>query len=351
MQITSLNFQNINKTNYFHPAVTFNRQKRDVSNNDTFIKRAERANLNMNLRPWDENRLHEIYDTTFEDIMTQTPLSETLNIEKPEIKIFKADETSPKGYYDIHLNTLFFSSRILEEDCYLITGHPKYNKPTKIYTITPKSSLDYIPKFAKRGKKIIKLSDEEKEFYIKGVIVHELRHCIQEHLLLATKSTSSEYLKYLLKTNERIKQQAHILQKNNKPIDACDGFNSYEELIEAYDKSSHITDYYPKKLIDDDLVLKFSVDPSDNRYWSTERHILKNALGTLDPVFIGIKYFSSPFEIDANHYAAEFLKQTSLKEHVVTKNREYIIQNSLSQADSWMHLLKLCGYPKLITKD
>ncbi len=41
---------------------------------------------------------------------------------------------------------------------------------------------------------------------------------------------------------------------------------------------SYSMNYKPKKIINDDNVLKFSIAKNDKRYWSTKEHILKAEL-------------------------------------------------------------------------
>ena len=117
-----------------------------------------------------------------------------------------------------------------------------------------------------------------------------------------------------------------------------------EESINAYYKS-----YKPKKMLDENTMLKFSIFPDDNRYLSVKEHFLanlKNKIGGTEDS--ETEYYSEPMEIDAYNFTSEFIIYSGTKPGI---RKDVLIGLGLIpkiQAKIGFEHLKENGYPPLI---
>lgn len=296
------------------------------------------------IRPcvWDEERLSGILDDVFSDVIEKNPISEDLNIAKPDIIISKHVEGVAQ--YNFATNNVAFNPDVCGDYCMCIAmGN---GKEIDLGIFSRKQSKELAKEFKKDGYdiEILRLNDKEKEAYIKALVAHELRHCIQDHLMASTEDIADMKFQFLdsrYKEIEKLAKQGIRLGYGSSEVD-------FPEL--SKDGEPYYITYVPKKVIKDDTKLKFSSNPKDNRYLSTSEHLFKSILyNSKDPEY----YQASPAEMDANNCALEyFLKLRKGPEYsnIREKISNSIAQDFFFRAKKGIRLMKKFNHPPLIEK-
>ncbi len=240
---------------------------------------------------WDRKRLEKIYDEVWDSVIKNTPVTQELNIGKPKF-IFKEDPDSKgaQAAYNFINNSITCNTNNLE-DYYLHATRDKDGNIEKLVSVlndsASKESFEYDKKDFQNIERI-KLTDTEKELYLRGAIAHELRHCIQEHLMASTEGCTEI---------QRAQYKKIVDDIGKVDLSELDG-----DLKKQLD-FSYSVNYKPKKLLDKDMKLKFSMAKSDKRYLSVKDHLLKDVVDDMQHK----GYASSPLEMDANNFAFEYL--------------------------------------------
>lgn len=279
--------------------------------------------INLNNKPWDKERLEKIYDEVWQSVIKNVPETEELSIEKPVFVFDDAPESkSAQAAYNFINNTVECNSNNLE-DYFLHAEKDKNGEIQKLISVLNESSSKETFPFDKKdfpNAESIKLTDKEKELYMHGAFAHELRHCIQEHLMASTKGVS--------KTHRKIYKQ--IRKDIEKGLEDITLSELDENLKKQFD-TSYSKNYCPKKLLDKDMKLKFSMAKSDSRCISIKKHFLKDALDDMQHK----AYESSPVEMDANNFAFEYLTRyvKSFDELNIPDIRKEILLGIISEFD------------------
>ncbi len=295
-----------------------------------------------NTTSWTKDRFEKIYNEIYDEVMNSMPITKELNIQKPVLKFMEKDnDRLTMMRYNLDNNSIsifpmlkddFFSYKMPENKIEsgivgIIASKRGYEKDLKT-----------LPKM--QDITILKLNDDEKELLIKGFFAHELRHVVQDHLMMSTKSTCNILKDINADINEATKEIERCREELEKLGGEKPPLNTH--ILEI--KNSHyIEDYKPAKLIEDDVKLKFSSLDDDNRYWSTKNHLSLRKI-TDDHN----EYIMQPVEIDANHYAAEYLVL-----HTSTENaREDIVRDIELDflLNTNLEAMQEAGYPPLIEK-
>lgn len=262
---------------------------------------------------WDNKRIEAIYNKTFETVMAQNPITRELNITKPALD-FSTEENRKEGALATYRaganNIIVQDGEFFKSDLYLCKMTDKSGEIVDIRIFEEKYADEYSKKHPEFKITREKLTDSEKELYISSTFAHELRHCIQNHLIASTDGCADKYKKWCLdyKTalEELVASKKEMAALEGKAYAVCDE----EKEIERLD---YTLNYKPKKVFDKNTAFKYSLSPSDNRYWLVNDHLYtlseeERAKDSLE------SYYTDPLEIDAYNYEREF---------VVTESKKY----------------------------
>ncbi len=273
--------------------------------------------------------IQKIYDEVYEIFKQQNPMFDELHIPKPKIKTVNNLFKEFTGEYSFYNNTIQLNNSFINTDYYLCYAKNNSGQKYPLH-ICLTSQLDETKNKIKSQLEdincteveITKLTEQEKMLWIKSLIAHELRHCLQHHMMasMGKQNIYLAYEKYLIK--KLIKSQKEVADLSKQALDLCP-HNEYETRKRDYikalndleksknDEYSYILNFKPYKILDGNTKLKFSLDPEDIRYWSVKKHFMKASFKyNRDDKII---YYSSPLEIDAYHYEQEFIFSQSDK--------------------------------------
>lgn len=249
---------------------------------------------------FDDKRIQAIYDKTYAAVMAQNPITKELNIQKPLLN-FNGGKNGALATYICGVNEIKVQNKdFFKNDVYLCKMTDANGEIIDMQVLGQNDIED----FKKRNLDVRivpeKLTDGEKELYISSVFAHELRHCIQSHLLLSTEGCKDEYKKEF----QELKDSLGKLSDMKKELAELEGkpYIPGEEDMELQ-KLSYGLNYTPKKVFDENSLFKFSLSPEDNRYWSIKEHLLSESRQCKE----NGEYYKDPLEIDAHNYQCEFL--------------------------------------------
>ncbi len=262
---------------------------------------------------WDNKRIQAIYDKTYETVMAQNPITRELNIEKPALN-FNADKDEKEstiatyrgGYNDIIIQ----AGEFFAGDLYLCKMTDNSGELVNVQVFEQERADEYIKKHPEFKMTREKLTDSEKELFISSIVAHELRHCIQSHLVLSTEDCADKYKAKFADLKETIE----TLISMEKDLAALRG-EAYvpSENDKDLEKLNYGLNYRPKKVFDKNTAFKYSIVPSDNRYWHIKDHFY-TVSGSKKTEGSKESYYTDPLEIDAYNYEREF---------VVTESKKY----------------------------
>lgn len=263
------------------------------------------------INTWNEERIQKIYDRTYDIVMTQNPITTELNLAKPSLNfVCNTDKDSKTlASYTAGINEIKIKNKdFFTEDLYLCFFKDKSGEVVDVNVFGQKDKEAFLKKHTELTAADIKLTDSEKELYISGTFAHELRHCIQTHLLASTEGCMEERMTRLNKYKEAIEE--FIETKKGFTAITGEPYMPSEE-DEDLKKLSYGLNYKPKKIFDKNTLFKYSILPNDNRYWSLKEHFLPAGKKIADDYET---YYNCPLEIDAYNYEYEFLITEILKQ-------------------------------------
>ena len=329
---------------------------------DEFVRTSDAQKITQVAKTPEEAYIERLYNETYDEVMgLMPPIVKDLNITKPTL-VFEKDtdpNSSTLAAYNFRNNTLDVSEHLMKENIYLY-----YEKEGTLPTICYGEEglrKTIMSQDAHYEGRVVKLNEEEKELALKSHFAHELRHCVQEHLLASCENVGDETKRIYDKNNakiinlhdELISIDESMLQdgietdENGKSIaeNLARLKKEKEESINAYYKS-----YKPKKMLDENTMLKFSIFPDDNRYLSVKEHFLtnlKNKIGGTEDS--KTEYYSEPMEIDAYNFTSEFIIYSGSSKPGIRED----VLNGLAlspriQAKIGFEHLEESGYPPLI---
>lgn len=324
-----INVQNPIKNN---PCLSF---RGGFQNEDTFEKSIETddvKSVSKTEKPFNEDRLNKLYDEVYEDVMELIPVAKELNIQKPKTYFTHNTNMTQRMRYTFEANSILFNMGKIDGDYYSCSLKNKDGSTRAICGIHNEMQIK------RDAEKILKsypdctfetkkLTDKEKEAVIKSTIAHELRHCIQCHLEASTKDISRMH-------------KALIMQ-------------IFELVGGDYANIEYLDNFVPKKIITEDLKLKYSMNPDDNRYLSTREHIFNYTKALAYHSTDKGLYDASPLEADANNFAYEYfnvLKERPEYSDMRPDEAEYIAKFLSLNADTILASMEKYGFRKLIEK-
>ncbi len=314
MKINSLNSFKIFQNNKSRISFSQNLSLK-VPNKDIFVCSANQTNtVNKSCD------ISQLYDEVWEIFRKQNPIFDSLNVPKPKLEIVNTlEDVTEDGIacYDFASNKISIDKQILDSNYYI--GYLKNTQGTIPEGVFRECKIEEMKNqfeklFPSYKFECAKLTQEEKILWLKSTIAHELRHCLQNHLLSCMDEKYTEETKSKIQALIKLYQQLikvykaplnylpegkektqHIIEYNKAIIDL-------EKSIREY---SYIFNYKPSVKIGDNALLKFSIDNEDRRYWSLKNHLLKSAMSynNSNPDI----YYNSPLEIDAYNYQKDFI--------------------------------------------
>ncbi len=265
-----------------------------------------------------QNRIQKIYDEIYDEIIELCTLGNAyvkeIGIEKPTLKFTNRMQKGTQATYKFTDNYIKVNTNILEKDMYLIVLKGEEGKPDRPIDLKQEDKITKrLLKLEKHDipYKLIKLTDAEKEALLKVILAHEIRHCVQNHVILSTDCIREEYKTAISKTKDNI----DAFEKE---------YGLFIKLLEKFGKETSIEincnyalNFEPKKVLDKDTAFKFSIDEEDKRGISVKDGLFIDMSKTLD-IKTPKKYsndHTNPCELDAYNFEYEYLKKVKEKEN------------------------------------
>ena len=311
-----------------------------------------------------QKRIEQLYNETFEQAMSLMPHEiQELDIEKPRLFFSQKNKlhSGTHATYDFVNNSIKIYEQMESDDFYICYKEDENGLLTMFPTVI--IGEEQLEKMGiVQGTHTIKLSTEERNLYIKSVIAHEIRHCIQEHVLASCKSTRNQTNKMYSDLQTRFSRifesditKMQVLLRHFKSPEIQDKAQRY---IEYYQKCSqdmgnmYWKKYKPKKMLDGDFALKFSILDDDNRYFSAKKHFLPAKRNIPKDNSEGkTRYYSNPFEIDAFNFQFEFLLWMQMQSDTTREDvTDLIAANIMDLVKIGTDNLEKCGYESFVTK-
>lgn len=380
MDISSNIFQNFLITNRpesiqthqtkHSPAATINSQPVK----DEFVKStaAQTSKVDQIEKTPKQEYIKKLYNETYDEAMQlMDPIVKELNIQKPQL-VFNENTVLPNSgssetlaAYNFLNNTIDVSESLMDDNMYLY--YPKDSQPDP-FTMPPLTC------FGEEGLRkaimslntpyngqVVKLNDKEKELVIKSCFAHELRHCVQSHLVGSCEGIKDEQKNIYDENNAQITKATDNLIAIYKECLANgietdeNGQNisqELEKLMKEHEKTAdpYYKRYTPKKLLDENTILKFSVLSDDNRYISAKDHLLAGTKKQSEPEKAEDEmiYYTYPQEIDAYNFQGEYLIYTASKPEVRKDVASGLFAKYFNDAGIGLDNLEKYGYKPLI---
>ena len=259
----------------------------------------------------DEQKLQMLFNEVFDEsvrIMSKiNPDIKHLNLPKPNLIIEDYSTSEKGGTYNFSDNTISITKSLLDDTEYLVCTVDENGEVSSYIGMSSKKNSKLNLEKAKMinpNAQLLKLTDKERDIYIKAVFSHEIRHFIQNHLIASTTNCGEIQKKGLDECLEKLKEA------QKKYIDACKecGVEPEADLIKS--GNNYYQKYQPRQLLPEDTELKFSLFSDDKRYLSVKNHLLPSQLATnigKGTSEFDDEYYSNTLEIDAYNFEKEYL--------------------------------------------
>ncbi len=253
-------------------------------------------------------KIEAIYNKTFDIVLKQNPIINELNYQKPKLnfnesKTDKADLTIA-SYSFLTNEIAIVDWDLFKQDIFLIKYYNENNEQTDLKIIPENKLKECKSKKGISRTEKTKLTDKEKELYLSSIFAHELRHSIQYNILASTKNCDGHIKETvnncIIADKELLDSMQELLDLTQDKKEKAKIAKELEELKRQNKKIDFSLNYKPKKLFDENMTLKFSIIPDDNRYLSIKKHFY-------DVDKDKTLYELRPWEIDAYHYEGEFI--------------------------------------------
>ncbi len=251
-----------------------------------------------------EQRIKELYDEIYDEVMAQNiennPILKDVTINKPEIRFGSVYDGVGIAGYSPFDNTIIVDTDWVNQKRCAIAG---YNKNGELcdYWLNLQAQVKFAIKDMKKRNqsvKVIKLNQDEQEIYLKGTLAHELRHCIQSHLVLSCEDGGYRDIK------ERLRNE--IASRNRSIESRTAPKNTPKINMDEFDNLYWNT-YKPKKILPKDTKFKISLAKDDNRFWFIYDDFVNSISSrTTDSIYNNDKYIADIGEQDAHRYQFEY---------------------------------------------
>ena len=214
-----------------------------------------------------------------------------IQIKKPELKLISGKNNQDLGQYIVDKNEIGINL-----DWYMTDKYISYNKQKDCFSAINSRVLfskEEIEKFKRNGYiddtwTIQKLTDKEKMLAIVSTLVHEQRHCVQNHIILNDIDYGPEYL-----LKELAKKQRKL-----KP-----GLSEEESIKKAKENCTYLANFNSKGGFKN-LELPSTVIYKNQRISFTAKEL---ADATFNYASDGKQYDFNLLEVDANSFALAYL--------------------------------------------
>jgi hypothetical protein len=272
-----------------------------------------------------QQKISEIFDETYEEVMQDNPIISELNITKPKLK-FDYGKMDAIACYAF-LNNTVTVSQDMNKDLYSISilrGGKEI--PQGVYNDKDLEDFEY--EF-EDNLSVQKLNNDEKEVVLKSFFAHELRHFTQIHLVASTQGCDkacSDFHKECYKDIKRFHQEKKQELKNYK----------------------YSLTYKPQKLLSPDTKFQFEHDGQNLHYWSAKEHFLRAILNPPDEDNLDT-YYSSPLEIDAYKSQIDYINKKVQEYPNISNETLNALTAPISRyVNKGLKNMKGFGYPDLL---
>ena len=293
-----------------------------VPDRDIFIRKSRAPYIS-------QQRAREIYDKIYDEIIAQnvenSPILKDVTVNKPEIEFKKVYDGRFNGTYSPLSNTITIDLDNLNllKKCAIIS----YDNNGEIGDVCW-FGLQAILKDAKKEMKainpnirVIIPNQDELEIMLKSILAHELRHCIQTHLILSSEDGYKNIKEKIRAKIVSIKETIEEAKKLGEDISDYD-ISEFEDL--------YLFKYKPKKILPKDAQFKTSLDEEDNGYWSIYNDFVSESNAQIPNIFNKQEYLNSIREIDAYKYQYEYCLLKAQDWYDTTNAREEFLIPYLS---------------------
>lgn len=298
---------------------------------------------------WDVNKTKCVCNRVFDDVIKSNPLYEELNIALPNVYITEYCEDALADYNFI-ANNICFNPDIKGDYYMCIASNTKTGQEVNIGIYSKRAIRKDLGHLREKGYELelLKLNNQEKEAYISALIAHELRHCLQSHLMASTKSSMDTQFNILDRRHKRLLS----LAQEGKRRGILEDERNIPELNQERGREYYRT-YKPKDIVEDDVKLKFSSRENDARYLSTKEHLLYDLINHTNNAEDEKHYTASPAEMDANNCALEYLLKLKAQPNYSSMRQnvfESITKEFFINVNRGAKTMESYGYPPLIQK-
>lgn len=279
-----------------------------------------------------EQKILQIFDEVYSDVIKITtktnPVLNEIRFKEPKILFIDGEEANQTiASYSFNDNVLKVNKKIIDNDCFLICQKDENGSIESVFgNINLGDDVDIHLEEIKEDVPdavAVKLTDDEKELYLRSIFAHELRHFVQSHMMASTDECYQIFKDSHYEKKKQIDEiYQDIINLNKEILEINPDFVATPiEMVDC----SYALNYIPKKILDKDTALKFSILPDDTRFLSVRNNLLPDEINGLQ----GIgrtdessyeEYLSSIIEIDAFNFQSEYLLKISGDENKEVRN-------------------------------
>lgn len=278
-------------------------------------------------RQQNRNYIEQIFDEVFNETIGDVEFLDSLNIAKPKIVFCpKSNLSTELASYNFMFNEIKISDELCNQDLFSIKTTNTDGELINCQVASETFAKQYKSKNPLYTVKLTKLNEKEKELYIKSILAHELRHCIQSHIVAACNTTKEEYraicdklydpnaeklLELLSKKIELLKiMQNSGLKIDNKGDYIDESIEYYKSLMEKFAKKPYYKTYQTKNASDENMPLGLVTFISGKKYFIFGDNFLqglKNKFSNKTGNSNIEEYLGNPEEIDAFSFELQYL--------------------------------------------
>ena len=278
-------------------------------------------------RQQNRNYIEQIFDEVFNETIGDVEFLDSLNIAKPKIVFCpKSNLSTELASYNFMFNEIKISDELCNQDLFSIKTTNKEGELINCQVASETFAKQYKSQNPLYTVKLTKLNEKEKELYIKSILAHELRHCIQSHTVAACNTTKEEYraicdklydpnaeklLELLSKKIELLKiMQNSGLKIDNKGDYIDESIEYYKSLMEKFAKKPYYKTYQTKNGSDENMPLGLVTFISGKKYFIFGDNFLqglKNKFSNKTGNSNIEEYLGNPEEIDAFSFELQYL--------------------------------------------
>lgn len=278
-------------------------------------------------RQQNRNYIEQIFDEVFQETIGNVEFLDGLNIQKPKIVFCPKNNLSATlASYNFVFNEIKISDELCNQDLFLIKTTNKEGELINCQVVSELFAKQYKSQNPFCAIELIKLNEKERELYIKSTLAHELRHCVQSHLVASCNSTKDEYreicdklydpnterlLELLLKKIELLKTMQNVgLKIDNKGNNIDESIEYYKSSMEKFSKKPYYKTHQAKNSSDENTPSGLVSIILGKKYFISGDNFLqglKNKFNNKTKNSNIEEYLGNPEEIDAFSFQLQYL--------------------------------------------